>query len=105
MLGFLEDENTFTAIVHAHSSTLFVFAFRITGSKQVAEDLVQEAFLKLWQRRTEVISDNIGGWLYKVVAHSAYKYVKRESKKRQIINSLQAGKPGSYTDVEERLMD
>lgn len=34
----------------AHKDVLFRFAYRMTGSEETAEDLVQEAFLVLWRR-------------------------------------------------------
>src|ERR1700748_2525317 len=80
----LGNETTFTDIVHTYSPRLFAMAFRITGSRQEAEDIVQEAFLRLWQKRAEIIPDNLGGWLHKVVTNLAYKHVKRESRKFQL---------------------
>jgi len=100
----LVHESTFTGIVHTYSSRLFPIAFRITGNRQEAEDIVQEAFLKLWQRRAEIIPDNLGGWLHKVVTNLAYKHLKRESRKFQLFRSLQADRLGSYGDAEEHLI-
>lgn len=104
-ITFLEQEDIFTALVHDHSSRLTCIAYGITKNWLVSEDIVQEAFLKLWQKRAEIIPDNLGGWLYKVVANLAYKHQKRESRQQQIVSSLSATKKGFCTDVEEQLMN
>jgi RNA polymerase sigma-70 factor (ECF subfamily) len=100
----LENKETFNGIVRAHSSGLLLIALRITKSREAAEDIVQEAFLRLWQKRSAITSENIGGWLYTVVSNLGYKYLQQESRQIQLCNSLQASMRGFYTEVEERLV-
>jgi RNA polymerase sigma-70 factor (ECF subfamily) len=40
-------EKAFLAIYHRHRSSVFQFAWRLTGSQSVAEDVTQECFLAL----------------------------------------------------------
>lgn len=37
-----------------HTAAMYRTAFRLTGNAQEAEDMVQEAFIRLWQRRDKV---------------------------------------------------
>ena len=101
----LENEHTFNGIVRAHSSGLLLIALRITKNREAAEDIVQEAFLKLWQNRAVITPENIGGWLYAVVSNLGYKHLERESRQFQLLNSLRVHMPVFYTDVEERLLN
>lgn len=100
----LGEEVLFNELVKTYTSRLFSSAFYITKNKQAAEDIVQEAFLKLWRKREELTGENIGGWLYRVVIHLAYKHNKKESRKNEIINSLKAGRQDAYCEVEECLV-
>jgi RNA polymerase sigma-70 factor (family 1) len=100
----LHQDRQFTGIVHAHSTRLFYLAYQITKNRQVAEDIVQEAFLKLWQHRTKIIPGNHGGWLRKVVSNLGYKHIRRASVQFKIFNSLQSENKNYYSDVEERLI-
>ena len=44
---------------HAHSDVLYRFVYRMTGSPDGADDIVQECFLALW-RRPEAYDPNRG---------------------------------------------
>jgi RNA polymerase sigma-70 factor (family 1) len=103
--AILENKETFNGIVRAHSSRLLLIALRITKSRETAEDIVQEAFLKLWQKRSVIIPENIGGWLYTVVSNLGYKHLQQESRQIQLLDALQIRRRGFYTDVEERLVN
>ena len=45
------DRICFENIFNRYSSDLYVVAYRITGNKAVAEDVVQDFFVKLWMNR------------------------------------------------------
>jgi RNA polymerase sigma factor (sigma-70 family) len=40
----------FREAFHLHKDVLYRFAYRMTGSRAVAEDVVQESYLALWRR-------------------------------------------------------
>lgn len=55
------------ALFDAHAEELCRLVQRLTGSRQVAEEVVQEAFLTAWKRREDLDGiDNLKGWLYRV---------------------------------------
>jgi RNA polymerase sigma-70 factor (ECF subfamily) len=43
------DSEAFRLLVEAHSRALFGLAYRMTGNRHDAEDVVQEAFLKAYR--------------------------------------------------------
>ena len=45
------DRATFTASVERHRRELHVHCYRMLGSFEESEDLVQETFLRAWRRR------------------------------------------------------
>jgi len=98
------DELLFSEMVSSYSPRLFAVAVYLCKNRQVAEDIVQDAFLKLWEQRTTISSQNIGGWLYKVVVHAAYRHVNEKDKKLKVNYFLQFDKRQSYTGVEEYLI-
>lgn len=96
-------ETAFKSIVQSHSDTLMRTAMHITRHQQSAEDIVQEAFLRLWKDRNKIISYNMGGWLYTVTTHLAYKHIKK-TKRNSIYATLNNAKQHWHTDVEDRLL-
>jgi len=97
------DETAFNSIVQSHSDALMRTAMHITGHQQSAEDIVQEAFLRLWQHRNKIIPYNTGGWLYTVTTHLAYKHVKK-TKRNSIYAKLNETRQNWHTDVEDHLL-
>jgi RNA polymerase sigma factor (sigma-70 family) len=61
-----------------YSSLQYAFAYRIVADHQVAEDLLQESFLAVWQRAS-AYSPHLGAvytWLAAITHHRAIDYVR-----------------------------
>jgi len=100
---YAADETAFNCMVRSHSDTLMRTAMNITRQQQSAEDIVQEAFLRLWQNRNKIVPYNMGGWLHTVTVHLAYKHIKKE-KRNSIYAKLNNIQTDWHTDVEDRLL-
>lgn len=62
------------------------FAFRITDSKEVAEEIVSEAFFKLWQRREKATSlAGVKSFLYIVTRNACYDHVGSAHQQRTVL--------------------
>lgn len=58
------DHHAYTAIFEQHWKMVFDIAYRKTGRKQEALDIVQEIFAMLWEKRDQLkIHGDIGPWL------------------------------------------
>lgn len=66
------DETALTAIYEAHRTELFAFLLRMTRDREAAEDLLQEAFIRLIREaRAGRMPDEVRPWLYRVAANAA----------------------------------
>lgn len=75
-----EDKPTLRQVFEAEESPLLRFAHGLTGRRETAEDLVQEAFLRLHAHWDEVMHPK--AWLYRSVRNLALNHLrdhKRES--------------------------
>ncbi|WP_448639661.1 RNA polymerase subunit sigma-70 [Geodermatophilus sp. URMC 63] len=65
------DERAFGARVELHRRELHVHCYRLLGSFEEAEDLVQEAFLRAWRRReTYEGRASVRAWLYRIATNA-----------------------------------
>lgn len=55
---------------------LFDFAGKITKDTQVAEDIVQDVFIKIWEKKESIESINIEGYLFRLVRNQCLDYIK-----------------------------
>jgi RNA polymerase sigma-70 factor (ECF subfamily) len=61
------DSEAFHALVERHSRAVYRLAYRMTGSPQDAEDVVQETFLKAYKQLGRFESRaNFGTWLHRI---------------------------------------
>jgi RNA polymerase sigma-70 factor (ECF subfamily) len=66
------DKEAYGALVKLHGASLFRVAFRITGNEADADDVVQEAFLRGYQKLESFESRaNFGTWIYRIAVHCA----------------------------------
>jgi RNA polymerase sigma-70 factor (ECF subfamily) len=64
------DTHAFTEIFHYYNARLFPFVCRLTKSEAIAEEIVQEVFLRLWVNRGKVAAmERPGAWLFLVASN------------------------------------
>ncbi|HEV7350323.1 RNA polymerase sigma-70 factor [Telluribacter sp.] len=68
----------FEEIYRRYWYKLYGIAYHKTGIREEAEELVQEVFLKLWNRRTEVAIRHLGMYLTFAVRNQVYDYIKSQ---------------------------
>jgi RNA polymerase sigma-70 factor, ECF subfamily len=66
------DKDAYRALVVCHSARLFRVAFRITGNEADAEDVVQDALLRGYQKLESFESrSDFGTWIYRIAVRCA----------------------------------
>ena len=72
------DEEAFRQLVSSHSHDLFRLAYRLTGSRENADDVVQEAFLRAYRslHRFDARS-RFGTWLHRIAVNCAMDHLRR----------------------------
>jgi RNA polymerase sigma-70 factor (ECF subfamily) len=73
----IPDQKTFTCLFEEYYSRLCLFAFRMVHHQQTSEDLVQDCFTRLWQRRNKMDwSKDVTPYLYRMVRNACYNYLR-----------------------------
>lgn len=68
---------------------LYSFAYRMVSDHQVAEDLLQEAFMAVWKRSVTYSrqAGTVRSWLFSIMHHRAIDYL-RAVKRRAVFNEV-----------------
>jgi RNA polymerase sigma-70 factor (ECF subfamily) len=81
------DRDAFRILVERHSATIFRLAYRLTGNHHDAEEIVQEAFLRAYQKLEQFASQaNFATWVYRIAANytiDRMRQRKKEDARRQ----------------------
>ncbi len=75
----------FNQLVNSHNTKLVDFAYTITRSSELSEEIVYDVFIKIWDRRDEVSQiENLPSYLYRAVKNTALNYLEKVKRKRII---------------------
>lgn len=78
-------ETAFAQLVEAHSGKTIQLAWRLVGNRSEAEEISQEAFLRLFKSLTTFRGDSrVSTWLYRTVSRLAIDHLRRERLKRKL---------------------
>src|SRR5438046_6489323 len=75
------DRDAYRVLVERHSHSVFRLAYRMTGNRHDAEEVVQEAFLRGYQKLGQFASRaNFGTWVYRIAANYAIDRMRQRQK-------------------------
>lgn len=83
-----DDEIAFGRLFDHYRNRVYTYAFRYLKSKELAEEIVQEVFIKIWRKRSELREvSNFGGYLRAVSVNRTLDALKK-IKLDQVSNTL-----------------
>jgi len=76
------DPEAFRQIVESHSRKIFKTAFRLTGTEENADDVVQETFLRAYRNLHRFDARaQFGTWLYRIAINCSMDLMRKESRR------------------------
>lgn len=71
----------------------------------VAEDILQEVFIKLWEKRQEIkASQSVAGWLFVISFNLSVNYSRKKLREQTFHQKLLALDPGEETGLDRKVM-
>lgn len=84
------DRQAFTEIYNRFKGALYVYACKIVKEEDLAEDLVQEIFISLWDKReTVVFKTTVSAYLFTAVRYKFFDWVDKQKVRDDYAASLQ----------------
>jgi len=89
-----EDEASFALLVRRWLGPIQRLCKRMTGDAQHAEDLAQDAFVRVFMRRKEYqASGKFSTWLWRIALNLCYDELRRRQRREKTIFNEESGEP------------
>jgi RNA polymerase sigma-70 factor (ECF subfamily) len=101
------EREAYRVLVERHSQYVYRLAYRMTGNKEDAEEVVQEAFLRAYQKLQQFAGNaNFATWVYRIAANYAIDRLrqrKSEDLRREQPKRIAEGEPETdpLSDVKD----
>ena len=85
------DQAAFTELYNRFKGLLYVYACKITRDEDIAEDLVQDIFIYLWDKRQTInFTSSISSYLYSAIRYKFFDLVDKQKVRADYVQAFQA---------------
>ena len=99
-------EAAFTKVYRLYSAQLFKKILRMVYDEDIAKELLQDLFMKIWEGREKIDpSRSFKSFLYAVGINLVYDYFRKTAKKNVMIARLISTAVEQYTHTEEGIIE
>ena len=82
----LGDKAAFEELVIRHQDLVFSLAYKLTGNREMANDVAQEAFIRAWKAIEKFRGDStFSTWIYRITVNTAWT-LRKKAKKHNTLN-------------------
>ncbi|MDQ0108996.1 RNA polymerase sigma-70 factor (ECF subfamily) [Chitinophaga terrae (ex Kim and Jung 2007)] len=96
-----DSREAFAEIYERYWKPMLAIAYLHSRDKTIAEEIVQEVFISLWNRRKDILIDNISAYLATAVRLSVFKQYVRQQRRSELAGQVAA--PAVTTWDEEKI--
>lgn len=95
------NERAFDTIFKQYYKPLCQFSYSLIKDQDTAENLVQEVFVKLWEKRENMTNiDNLLSYLMGMVRNQSVDFLRKEKTNSKIYNQLRPESSGNTTEEQ-----
>jgi RNA polymerase sigma-70 factor, ECF subfamily len=99
LISFVQtgDAEAFAVLYDRHSQAAYCLAYRMMGEKQAAEDLAQEAFIKVWRRAGSYRAQkgSVRTWILSIVHNRGIDQLRSHASRRRTQEKIEASAASS----------
>lgn len=98
------DEKAFTELFHTYTPKLLPFVTKLTRNEHMAQEMIQETFLRLWINRAELVKVNDpASWIFKIAANLSITWLRKRSNRERLLERIAANEATGANLVGENL--
>lgn len=109
VLGLLAEGNefAFTLLFDHYRNGIYTVAVNLLKSRQLAEEIVQEVFLKVWSKREDLIYiENFEGYLFTIARNLVFDFLKdiakETTRKKDFVANVESAIAADQSLIEEQ---
>ena len=92
------------SVIDDYQAPLVRYAAHITGDLELARDVVQDTFLRLWKQKKERVEGHLAQWLFRVCRNRALDVVRKEQRTKRMAGTLKS-EPASAAPGPAQLLE
>ncbi|KEO74231.1 RNA polymerase sigma factor [Anditalea andensis] len=104
----LKQSNTdaYGRLYHLYVQRLYGFVLRMAKSPELAEDIVQDIFIKLWENRDQLDPDKcIKAYMFTMAKNQLLNFIKRKAHESRIIDEILAHVPRGCKSTDNLVLE
>ena len=79
------DEASYSQLVDIYSSRMYGYFYRLTGSRDVSDELLSELFVKLVEKIGQYRGGSFDSWLFRVASNLFYDHLRQRQRQQVLI--------------------
>lgn len=101
----LGDERAFDTLYHRHSTFIYRRLLMMVKDKDLAEELTQEIFIKLWDKREQIqATDSFKYFLLRMSKNLVIDFYRKVSRNRELLSKVIAASTELNTDTQDTVL-
>lgn len=101
-----EDKHAFTEIYNRYWDKLYYIAHKLLKSTDAAEEIIQEVFLVIWKKRTNLHIQNLNQYLAAMTRYAVFRHLAKEKKfnKQEDSESILNSEIAEEIDLDNKIL-
>lgn len=100
------DKTAFETLYLAYSNNLYAKILSMTKIPDVADELLQDIFLKVWEKRTTIKEElSFKAWIYKIAENSVYDHYRKLARDKKMQDYLLKTFAELYNHTEDYILN
>jgi RNA polymerase sigma-70 factor (ECF subfamily) len=80
------DSKCFSQIVDMYASRCYGYFYRLTGNKDLSDELLSELFVKLVEKIASYKGGSFEGWLFRVASNIFHDYLRSKQRRKKMLD-------------------
>lgn len=95
------DAESFSQIVDIYASRFYGYFYRLTGNREVSDDLLSELFVKLVENISSFKGGSFESWLFKIASNIFYDYLRDKQRQRKLFEGRKVQLESEVTEAKQ----